>query len=221
MKKTVFTIVAVIAATSLCAQPLCPTQEGVSLTYATKNAKGKVQNYAKQTVTAIEGSGDNFKVTYASEAMDAKKKTSANVPVISYTYNVENGAVVIDPKSLLNSISTGSPSDGNAEGTPMILPADMRAGDALPDCEMKMKIAFINISASYTEGICEGSEQVTTEAGTFDCKKVKFRCKSSAMGIKSEMIVESWYAPGIGIVKQNLYSNKGKLNSTQELVELS
>jgi translation initiation factor IF-2 len=102
----------------------------------------------------------------------------------------------------------------------MILPAGLKAGDVLPDCEMKMKIAFINISASYTEGVCEGEETITTEAGTFNCKKIKFRCKSSAMGIKSDMIVESWYAPGIGLVKQYLY-NKGKLNTTQEIVELN
>ncbi|MDR2234092.1 MAG: hypothetical protein LBE56_13345 [Tannerella sp.] len=221
MKKIVITIIAAIAATSLWAQPLCPTQEGVSLTYATKNAKGKVQNYSKQTVTAVEGSGSNFTVTYASEAMDAKKKTLPNVPIISYTYKVENGAVVIDPKAILNSVATASPTDGAAEGSPMILPADMQAGDALPDCEMKMKIAFINVSASYTEGVCEGNETITTEAGTFDCKKTKFRCKSSAMGIKTEMIVHAWYAPEIGLIKQDMYNTKGKLNTTQELIALN
>ena len=106
------------------------------MTYVTKNAKGKVQSYSRQTVTSIEGAGDNMTITYASEAMDAKKKTFPNVPVISYAYNVKNGAVIIDPKALLNSITTGSPSDGNAEGTPMILPADMKAGDVLANCEM-------------------------------------------------------------------------------------
>ena len=222
MKNLAFTILAVLAATNLWAQqPLCPVKEGVSLTYVTKDAKGKIQSYSRQTVTSIEGSGSKMTITYSSEAMDAKKKTSPKVPVISYSYNVENGTVVIDPKAILNTVSTGSPSDGAAEGTPLVLPATMKAGDTLPDCDVKMQIAFVKLSASYTEGVCEGDEEITTEAGTFRCKKTKYNCKSSAMGIKSEMIIHNWYAPGIGVVKQDIYNNKGKLNSTQELVELN
>ncbi len=222
MKKIIITIIAAIAATSVWAQqPLSPVKEGLSLTYVMKNGKGKVQSYSLQKVTSVEGSGDNLTVVYTSQAMDKKKKIIDQVPVINYTYKVENGALVIDPKAMLNTVTTGSPSDGDAEGTPMILPAGMKAGDVLADCEMKMQIAFIKISASYTEGVCEGEETITVEAGTFACKKTKFRCKSSAMGIKTEMIVQAWYAPGIGLVKQDMYTVKGKLHSSQELAELS
>lgn len=222
MKKIIITIIATIAVTSLCAQqPLCPVKEGISLTYVTKNGKGKIQSYSRQTVTSVEGSGNNLTVTYASEAMDKNRKTSSQVPVINYTYKVENGAVTIDPKAILNTVSTGSPSDGTAEGTPMILPAGMKAGDMLPNCEMKMQVAFLKISASYTEGVCEGEETITTEAGTFACVKTKFKCKSSAMGIKMEMIVHAWYAPGIGLIRQDMYNTKGKLYNSQELTELS
>lgn len=222
MKKLVITVIVAMSATFLWAQqPLCPVKDGLSLTYVTKNAKGKVQSYSRQNITSVEGAGNNMVVTYTSEAMDAKKQVTAGVPVITYTYNVENGAVIIDPKAILNTVTTGSPTDGVAEGTPMVLPAGMKAGDALPDCEMKMQIAFLKISASYTEGECLGDEQITTAAGTFDCKKTKFRCKSSAMGIKTEMVVDSWYAPGIGLIRQDMYNVKGKLNNTQELAELS
>jgi hypothetical protein len=222
MKKIVIIIIAAVAATSLWAQePLSPVKGGLSLTYVTKNDKGKVQAYSLQKVTSVEGSGNNLTVAYSIQAMDNKKKLIAKVPVINYTYKVENGALVIDPKAMLNSITTGSPSDGTAEGTPMILPSGMKAGDALADCEVKMQIAFIKISASYTEGVCEGEESITVEAGTFACKKTKFRSKSSAMGIKTEMIVHSWYAPGVGLVKQDMYTAKGKLHTSQELAELS
>jgi len=222
MKKFVITILAAIAVTSLWAQqPMCPVKEGVSLTYVTKDAKSKVKNYAQQTVTSVEGTGNNLAITYRSEVMDAKKNPIANVPVISYTYKVENGTVIIDLKSILNSVSTGFPSDGTAEGTPLMVPANMKAGDKLPDSEVKMQISIIKMSAAYTNGVCEGDETVTTEAGTFNCTKTKYDCKASAMGMKSEMVVHTWYAPGVGIVKQDIYSTKGSLNTTQELVALS
>jgi hypothetical protein len=220
MKKMVFTILAAIVATSFLAQqPLCPVKEGVVLTYASKNAKGKVTSYSRQEVTSVTGSGNNLTITYSGESLDAKKKPTANVPAISYSYKVENGTVIIDAKALLNGITTGSPTDGPAEGNSMILPANMKAGDKLPDCDIKMWLAFVRISAIYTNGLCEGEETITTEAGTFTCVKTKYNCKSSVMGIKSDMIIDTWYAPGIGTVKQEIYI-KGKLNSTQELVEL-
>jgi len=222
MKKIVLTLLAAIAVTCIWAQqPLCPVKEGVSLLYVMKDAKGKVKNYSRQTVTLVEGSGNNLTITYLSEALDAKKKPLANAPVISYTTRVENGAVVIDPKSILNSISTAFPTDGAAEGTPMILPANMKAGDKLPDCEMKMQITVFYINASYTNGVCEGEEQITTAAGTFLCKKTKYDFKSSAGIIKSNGVIHTWYAPGVGVVKQEMFNNKGKLNTYQELVELS
>ena len=221
MKKIVFIIIATMAITSLWAQqPLCPMKEGLALTYAVKNDKGKVQSYSQQTVTSIEGSGSNMTITYSIEALDAKKKAQSKVPIISYSYKVENGNVVFDPKSILNSVSSSLPVDGTAEGTSMVLPANMKSGDALTDCEIKMQVAFLKISATYSEGMCEGDEDITTEAGTFHCKKTKYNCKSSAMGIKSEVVVHAWYAPGIGVVKQEIYNNKGKLNTVQELVEL-
>jgi len=222
MKKTALLLIAVITTINLWAQqPLCPVKEGITLAYVTKDSKGKVQGYSRQTVTSIEGSGNNLTVTYTSEAMDAKKKTLSKVPVITYSISVVNGDVVVDSKALLNSVSTGSPSDGTAEGTPMVLPANMKAGDTLSDCEVKMKIAFLNISAAYSNGICEGEEQITTEAGSFLCKKTKYNCKSSAMGIKMDMIIHTWYAPGIGVVKTEVFNNKGKINNLQELVEIS
>ena len=221
MKKLAFTILAAMAITSLWAQqPLCPMKEGIALTYVSKNAKDKVQSYSLQTVSSIEGSSNNMKITYLCEALDAKKKVQANSPVISYSYKVENGTVIFDPKSLINGFYTGSTSDGVIEGTPMVLPANMKAGDALPNCDVKMQISILKISATYSEGVCEGDEDVTTEAGTFHCKKTKYNCKSSAMGIKQDIVIHTWYAPGIGTVKQEIYNNKGKLNSVQELVEI-
>ena len=220
MKKLTFTILAAMTAMSFWAQqPLCPVKEGVTLLYEMKNAKGKVQTYARQVVTSVDGSGNNLTLIISSEVLDAKKKP-AKAPIVSYTYKVENGAVVVDPTAMMNSISAGLPVEGSAEGTPLVLPANMKANDALPDCEMKMQVAFMKISASYTDGVCEGDEDITTPAGTFNCKKVKFNCKSTAMGIKSDLILHSWYAPGIGIVKQDAY-NKGKLSTTQELVAVS
>ena len=216
-----FTLLATIVATSFWAQqPLCPVKEGVVLTYASKDAKGKVTSYSRQTVTSITGSSSNHTLTYSIESLDAKKRPAKDIPIISYSYKVENGTIIIDPKAMLNGISTGTLYDSPAEGTSMLLPANMKAGDKLPDCDVRMFLAFFRISAIYTEGVCEGEETITTEAGTFTCVKTKYNCKGSFAGVKTDMVIETWYAPGIGMVKQEAINTKGKFVSLQELVEL-
>jgi len=221
MRKIALTLTVAIVAINIFAQPMAPVKEGMSLVYAFKDNKDKIKNYSRQTVTSVTGSGNNLTVTYTSEVLDAKKKTSDKNPVITYTMRILNGDVILDIKSILNSVATSSPVEGSAEGTPMIIPANMKAGDKLSDGEMKMQIAIVKISALYTNGVCEVEEQVTTQAGTFFCKKTKYDCRSSAMGLKKDIVVHTWYAPGIGVVKQNLFNNKGKLESSQELIEVN
>ena len=221
MKKIIIAITAIFAVHGLWAQPLCPVKEGMVLTYATKDAKNKVKNFSRQTVTSVEGSGNDMVVTISAEALDAKKKRMSDVPLITYKLKVQNGNVVLDPKALLNSVAASTPFDATAEGTPMVLPADMKAGDVLPDCEMKMQVSIVKLNASYTNGLCEGDETITTDAGTFHCKKTTYDCKSSAMGIKQDLVIHSWYAPGIGSVKQVVYDKKGKPSTIQELVEVN
>jgi hypothetical protein len=217
MKKLAFLIAAaLVCSTAMAEQPLCPTTEGAVLTYVTKDGKGKVSAYAQQTVTSVEGAESDMTVTYSSQVLDKKKKAVENVPVISYQLKVENGDLIIDLKSMLGGLMS-SPTDGNAEGTPLVFPSNLAAGDKIADANVKMKIVFMSVSATYTNGICEGREDITTAAGTFNCVKIKQNCKSSAIGIKGDYVITSWYAPGIGLVKQEMWTAKGKLQQTQEL----
>jgi hypothetical protein len=218
MKKLlILALVATATTAAWAAQPLCPTAKGQTLLYANKNAKEKVQNYTRQTVTEVEGSGANLTITYEAESLDGKKRSLSETPIlVPFTLKVEGGAVVYDVKSLLGGIVAGLQT-GEASGEPLVLPANLKSGDALPDASVKMQILFMKIDLKYTEGKCTAEEERTTPAGTFKCLRVEQKCSGRALAAV-EMKTVTWYAPGIGIVRQETY-NKDKLQTVIELEE--
>ena len=54
-------------------------------------------------------------------------------------------------------------------------------------------------------------EQVATPAGTFDCTKVKYKIKSRSPKETIEGYGYEWYAPNVGVVKNEQYNNNNQL----------
>ncbi len=55
------------------------------------------------------------------------------------------------------------------------------------------------------------TEQVATPAGTFDCTKVKYKIKSRSPKETIEGYGYEWYAPNVGVVKNEQYNNNNQL----------
>ncbi|MCC8034338.1 MAG: hypothetical protein LIO77_00170 [Rikenellaceae bacterium] len=57
----------------------------------------------------------------------------------------------------------------------------------------------------------EGSEEVTTPAGTFDATKITFSLQVEENGEKSTYRGVEWYTPGSGVVRSEIYDNDRNL----------
>jgi len=221
MKKIIFFALCLTVSTlaSVAQNAFFPAKEGLVQVYANKNAKGKIQSQTRQTITKVTGSGSNMTIAYESEVLNAKGKSSDPALVLDYEVEIKNGAVVLDLKSLLGASSlTGI--NIEAEGEPMVLPANLKEGDAIEDCDVSVQIGFIKTTAAMTDGKCEAIEDVTTEAGTFQCWKITQTVNAKVMGIKSNGSQTTWYAKGVGQVKSETYDKKGKLQSSVELISM-
>ncbi len=67
---------------------------------------------------------------------------------------------------------------------------------------------------SYMETDANGKPVSKTPAGTFDCFVIEETITSKAMMQKDVEKNISWYAYGIGLVKEETYDKKGRLVST-------
>lgn len=87
----------------------------------------------------------------------------------------------------------------------------------LPDYEFHFKVSIISMKVAGKERSIVGTERIQTEAGSFDCFIMEESITTKAMMISDVEKTRSWYAYGIGLVKENTYDKKGNLISTMIL----
>ena len=66
-----------------------------------------------------------------------------------------------------------------------------------------------------------GTERIETKAGSFDCFIMEETITTKSMMMKEVEKIKSWYAYGIGLVKEITYDKNGKLVSTMILNEIT
>ncbi len=77
------------------------------------------------------------------------------------------------------------------------------------------------MSMAVSNGVVDGFEDVTTDAGTFSCIKVSYQMRSNTPDGAQKEYVTDWYAPGIGQVKEVKTNKKGEVLTEQVLTAIS
>ena len=101
-------------------------------------------------------------------------------------------------------------------------PANMNAGDKLPDASVTLVtkvengLSLLKVTSDVFNRKVIGTEKVVTPAGTFDCVKVSYDAKVKLLITKSMSVVE-YLAEGIGIVRSEQYDKKGNLSGYTEI----
>lgn len=198
-------------------EPFFLNKEGVKLTYADKDKKGKVNSYSETTATKVTGDADNCTVTYSVMVMDNKKTPIFKEPM-TQTFEVKNGAVTFDAKSLVGQVMEGM--QVSVSGTPFQLPASVSVGDTFGDYTITMNMGGIKTSSEVTGVKAVTEETVDVNGTSINCIVIENTLVSKVIGIKQTSIQKIWYGHGIGPVRTNMYNKKGKLMTSQELVEI-
>lgn len=101
----------------------------------------------------------------------------------------------------------------NVSGEALGIPRYPKVGK-LPDYEFHFKISIISMKVSGEDRRIVGTERIQTEAGSFDCFVLEETITTKAMMMKDVEKIKSWFAYGIGMVKEITYDKHGKLIST-------
>ena len=87
----------------------------------------------------------------------------------------------------------------------------------LPDYEFHCKMNIMSMKVLGEDRKVVGTESIQTEAGLFDCFIIEETITIKSLMMKDVETIKSWYAHGIGLVKEITYDKKGKLLSTMIL----
>ena len=229
MKKLIMTFLVVFMAAGLFAQnTFFTTKAGAELTYAEKDARGRVNAYSKMTIKSVQGSGRNMTISYETELLDKNRKSLNPPQVVPLTIVIKDNVMTLDMNGFFSGALSGALKDQSIKievsGTPVEIPGNLQVGQTIKDSEttmtMDMGIMKMDTVVKQTDGKCEAIEDVTVQAGTFKCHKISQTVTTTAMRKTQVMKVITWYAPGVGTVKTETYDTKNKLQGSSELVEV-
>lgn len=101
------------------------------------------------------------------------------------------------------------------QGYAMLLPSMPNVGDKLKcgtiaDNSKNLFGGTVKLKAEYTDFYVDGTETVTTPAGTFDCIRLKGKVFEDNSAYKSNYQYTWWLARGVGFVKYEMLNVEGK-----------
>lgn len=188
----------------------------MKLTYADKDKKGKINSYTETTATKVTGDADNCTVTYSMMVMDNKKNPVLKQPM-TQTFEVKNGTVTYDPKSLVGQIMEGMQVTVTEHPSNFLQCQGRRY---LRRLYHHLELGGIKTNTEVTGVKAVAEETLDVNGTSIDCVVIENTTVSKVIGIKQTTIQKIWYGHGIGPVKTNMYNKKGKLMTSQELVSI-
>ena len=216
--------------------------------YIETDSKGKQVLTAYYSIDSIEGNGVNGSIKMSLEEVPVASPKDTTKSFIFYSF--KDGEFIVDVSagleynifegkldSLVRNIIKEKYPDLSEErkkdvlektksefikksGETRGIPRYPKVGK-LPDYEFSCKISIMGMKVRGEDRRIVGTERVQTEAGSFDCYILEETITTKAMMMKDIEKIKSWYAYGIGLVKEITYDKDGKLISTLILNEVN
>ena len=231
MKKTVlFLAFNFLVSGFLLAQDLCskyyPMKDGSTMQYTSYNKKGKVDGMHKYAISDVKNTDGETSATFQIEFNNGKGKKEFET---KYEITCTGTGIKIDYMSLMPAQMTEQYENMDVEmdfsGTDIELPNNLSVGQELNDANVTVNMSIsgiaMNISVNIVDRKVEALEQITTEAGTFDCYQLSETIKSKSMGANLEITSKTWLAEGVGMIKNETYKKNGNMQSRSELTAYS
>lgn len=190
-----------------------PKTKGTKLEYSTFDTKDRVTASSTQLIKEVYENDGVLSLLIETQSFDKKGK---DLGTNEYNAICENGVFKVDMKSFMDAATMAAYEENDIEvsGNNLEIPAELNVGDELPNGRLNISIysggtRIMGMSTALTDRKVEAKEEVTTEAGTFDCYKISYTMTVSTMfSVKVEAI--DWISEDVGTVKSETYS-RGKL----------
>jgi hypothetical protein len=185
------------------------------------DAKNKLSSTVKSQVKDKTTNGSSIKLQIESETFDSKGKTLGKN---KYDAGCDNGVFYLDMRGNIdqNGMSNFKDMQVTINADNLDFPANPQPGQTLKSGKFQLEAQMPGMPGGFKMTVevfnrkVDGTESITTPAGTFDCVKMTYDMKTFMM---VEVITKGveWYAKDVGLVKSETYDAKGKLMASSLL----
>lgn len=218
------TVLAVIAGTfyvsaqELNKQGYAPLTKGLSLTYTNYDDDGEFSGTYIMNVVSVD-----LKITENEKIgkiiFDQHFFDDDNEPVLSGDNNLQM-TVMIGPDGHFSKMKEFRKlmkvKEAVSKGDASSIPDDIQVGTIIPDGVMNVSAGNMDAKILTSDRKVVREEIISTPAGEFDTFVVAENQVTKSI-VSIEYRLETWYAKGIGAVKQVVYDKKGRLKMSQVL----
>ncbi len=208
-------------------EDISPYKQGMKLEYTNYNKKGKERSIDSYEVTAVNTNSNGELVIEIASKTKAKKNKEgvARKDILKCV----DGNFYVDMAGYLahQTDEQKSTLQIQAEGDFLEFPDNLTEGLELKDGYIELKmgnggggagVALANMKVLNRK--VTQNTSFTNKAGTFNAYKMSFDYVFTLGFIKVRGSGIEWYVKGIGIVKTESYTKKGKLRWTRELTKI-
>jgi len=189
-----------------------PKTKGAQLEYKSFDGKDKLTGSSIQLIKELTVDDNQMTVLVETQSFDKKGK---DLGTKEFVAKCENGIYSVDMKSFMDAqtMEAYKEMDVKIKSENLEIPANLNIGDDLKDGKLDISIysdgmKIMGMTTDITQRKVEAKEEVTTDAGTFDCYKITYTITVKTM-FSVRMEAAEWIAEGIGNIKSETYS-KGK-----------
>lgn len=201
-----------------------PLNNGTSWTYHEFDKKGKLTGTNTTVVEDViqSESKTEYKIKAIVSNEDAKKD---EVPTEqTFSYICENGVLKVDMSSMIpqETRDAYSEMEVSIEQSELLIPSSLSVGQTLEDAYVKMVISssgmtIMTMTVNITNRKIEKMEEVTTDAGTYNCALMTYDMDTKMGFMKLKTSTKDWYSSKVGIVKSESFDKNGKLMTSRVL----
>ena len=207
---------------------------GAMMEFETKDAKGGILNKSRMEIAKVRNEGavtvaDAISSDNEGNSFEMQFKCAGDRMYMDFGSLIkqalqkagQEGADNANIQRALDNTEIGF-SDGF-----MDFPKSMYPGQVLGDVSVSINSSptpqfSVEMVSTLTDRKVVAKERITTAAGSFDCLKITGTRKSSMkiMGMNRKLPTSTehmWFAPGIGVIKQEDFDEKGKLSTSMNL----
>ena len=218
---------------------LVPDPQNAKWSYVETDANGKETARYFHSVESLKGDGINgtLKLKVETVSHDTPSETGEN----AIFYRFKDGEFMVDlnaifegdmlaglVKEAVKEESADLSDDKVNEAIEMVKSQFKVSGEIrgipryptigkLPDFEFHFKFSIVNMKVTAEDRKIVCKEKLQTAAGTYDCFIMDETITTNVMMTKEVEKTRSWYAHGIGLVKEITYDKNGKAVSTMVL----
>lgn len=196
-----------------------PQTQGTQLVKKGYDAKGNLQSVMTYTVDEVGGTASGLEVEADYVFSDPSGMVYDKGDIEAFC---QNGEFFIEMKEMLSnptfvtSVQSDLAATESLINYPNVLndPSNSSSDAYFDDATVQIyskKDRKDRKSISISDREYIKTEQITTPAGTFDCTKVKYKIKSRSPKETITGYGYEWYAPNVGVVKNEQYGNNDQL----------